>query len=96
MIHRKLRIVWAEFPVIRVVNVPKGQGGEGKCRTLNNGFKYAQGELIAVYDVDGTPESNCVRLIAKPNWQIRALSLSMERYVTYELERQCSQYLYCN
>jgi len=33
----------AEFPVIRVVNVPKGQGGKGKSRTLNNGLKYAQG-----------------------------------------------------
>ncbi|MFN3289199.1 MAG: glycosyltransferase family 2 protein [Acinetobacter sp.] len=55
----------AEFPVIRVVNVPKGQGGKGKSRTLNNGLKYAQGELIAVYDADSTPEPDCVRLIAQ-------------------------------
>ncbi len=57
--------VAAEHACIRIVNVPKGMGGKGKSRTLNNGLPHARGELIVVYDADSTPESNCVRLLAQ-------------------------------
>lgn len=57
--------VAAEYPVIRIINVPKGQGGKGKSRTLNNGLKHANGEMIIVYDADSTPEPDCVRLLAQ-------------------------------
>lgn len=55
----------ADHPCIRIVNVPKGKGGKGKSRTLNNGLPHATGELIVVYDADSTPESDCVRLLAQ-------------------------------
>ena len=49
----------------KIVNVPKGMGGKGKSRTLNNGLPHAKGELIVVYDADSTPEPDCVRLLAQ-------------------------------
>ena len=54
-----------QYPCIKIVNVPKGMGGKGKSRTLNNGLPHAKGELIVVYDADSTPEPNCVRLLAQ-------------------------------
>ncbi|OTL43352.1 glycosyl transferase, partial [Acinetobacter baumannii] len=53
------------YPCIKIVNVPKGMGGKGKSRTLNNGLPHAKGELIVVYDADSTPEPDCVRLLAQ-------------------------------
>ncbi len=55
----------AQYSCIKIVNVPKGMGGKGKSRTLNNGLPHAKGELIVVYDADSTPEPNCVRLLAQ-------------------------------
>lgn len=55
----------AEHACIKIVNVPKGMGGKGKSRTLNNGLPHATGELIMVYDADSTPEPDCVRLLAQ-------------------------------
>lgn len=55
----------AIYSCIKIVNVPKGMGGKGKSRTLNNGLPHAKGELIVVYDADSTPEPNCVRLLAQ-------------------------------
>lgn len=52
-----------EIPNLKLVNVPHGEGGKGKSRTLNVGFKYTTGELIAVFDADNTPEPNCLRLL---------------------------------
>ncbi|MDP1539400.1 MAG: glycosyltransferase [Moraxellaceae bacterium] len=57
--------VAAKFACIKIVNVPKGMGGKGKSRTLNNGLPHASGELIVVYDADSTPEPDCVRLLAQ-------------------------------
>lgn len=50
-----------EYPQIRIIEVPKGQGGKGKSRTLNVALPQATGELIAVYDADNTPEPDCLR-----------------------------------
>lgn len=57
--------VATEYPCIKIVNVPKGMGGKGKSRTLNNGLPHACGDLIVVYDADSTPEPDCVRLLAQ-------------------------------
>jgi len=52
-----------EIPNLKLVNVPPGEGGKGKSRTLNVGSKHTKGELISVFDADNTPESNCLRLL---------------------------------
>jgi len=54
-----------EEPVIRIVNVPRGEGGKGKSRTLNVGLRYATGDLIAVYDADNTPDPDCLRYLVQ-------------------------------
>lgn len=43
--------------------VPIGEGGKGKSRTLNIGMKIARGTLVAVFDADNTPEPDCLRLL---------------------------------
>ncbi|MDP1539386.1 MAG: glycosyltransferase family 2 protein [Moraxellaceae bacterium] len=57
--------VAAKHSCIKIVNVPKGMGGKGKSRTLNNGLPHATGDLIVVYDADSTPDPDCVRLLAQ-------------------------------
>ena len=46
-----------------MVNVPHGEGGKGKSRTLNIGFQHTSGALVSVFDADNTPEPNCLRLL---------------------------------
>jgi len=52
-----------EIPNLKLVNVPPGEGGKGKSRTLNVGFGHTKGELISVFDADNTPEPNVLRLL---------------------------------
>jgi len=52
-----------EIPNLKLVNVPPGEGGKGKSRTLNVGFAHTKGELISVFDADNTPESNVLRIL---------------------------------
>ncbi len=50
----------ANYPHIIPVHVAPEDGGKGKSGALNNGFKVATGEIIAVYDADNTPESMAI------------------------------------
>lgn len=52
-----------EFPQLRCYDVPIGEGGKGKSRTLNVGLVQARGELISVFDADNTPEPTCLWLL---------------------------------
>lgn len=51
------------YPQLSCHDVPVGEGGKGKSRTLNVGLKKARGELIAVFDADNTPEPSCLGLL---------------------------------
>ncbi|MGE5499784.1 MAG: glycosyltransferase [Syntrophothermus sp.] len=44
-------------------DIPKGQGGKGKSRTLNLGIKKAKSEVIAIYDADNTPDPEALRYL---------------------------------
>jgi cellulose synthase/poly-beta-1,6-N-acetylglucosamine synthase-like glycosyltransferase len=48
---------------IQLFDIPKGEGGKGKSRTLNLGFKQAQGDIIAIYDADNLPDKNSLRYL---------------------------------
>jgi cellulose synthase/poly-beta-1,6-N-acetylglucosamine synthase-like glycosyltransferase len=50
-------------PRVEIFDIPMGQGGKGKSRTLNLGLKAARGEIIAVYDADNTPDENSLRYL---------------------------------
>lgn len=60
-----VRALCSDYPQLRCYDVPVGEGGKGKSRTLNVGLPQARGELIAVFDADNTPEPTCLsRLVA--------------------------------
>jgi cellulose synthase/poly-beta-1,6-N-acetylglucosamine synthase-like glycosyltransferase len=44
-------------------NVPPGEGGKGKSRALNLGFKQVNSEIIAIYDADNTPDPKALRYL---------------------------------
>lgn len=54
-----------EYPQLCCFDVPVGEGGKGKSRTLNVGLPQARGQRVAVFDADNTPEVTCLsRLVA--------------------------------
>lgn len=48
---------------VEIYDIPKGEGGKGKSRTLNLGIKAAKGDVIAIYDADNTPDENSLRYL---------------------------------
>ncbi len=48
---------------VELFDIPKGEGGKGKSRTLNIGRRAAKGEVIAIYDADNTPDENSLRYL---------------------------------
>ena len=48
---------------VELFDIPKGEGGKGKSRTLNLGIKAAKGDIIAIYDADNTPDKNSLRYL---------------------------------
>lgn len=48
---------------VQLFDIPKGEGGKGKSRTLNLGIKQAKGDVIAIYDADNTPDKNSLRYL---------------------------------
>src|SRR2546428_11784755 len=58
---RLVEDMMAQAPTLKVVNIPAANGARGKARALNEGLKVAQGDVIAVYDADNTPEPDALR-----------------------------------
>jgi cellulose synthase/poly-beta-1,6-N-acetylglucosamine synthase-like glycosyltransferase len=48
---------------VQLFDIPKGEGGKGKSRTLNLGIKQATGDVIAIYDADNTPDKDSLRYL---------------------------------
>lgn len=48
---------------VQLFDIPKGEGGKGKARTLNLGIKQAKGDIIAIYDADNTPDKDSLRYL---------------------------------
>jgi cellulose synthase/poly-beta-1,6-N-acetylglucosamine synthase-like glycosyltransferase len=46
-----------------IINTDSVIGGKGKSNALNIGFARSQGELIAIYDADNTPERTALRYL---------------------------------
>ena len=49
---------------VQLYDIPKGEGGKGKSRTLNLGIKQATGDIIAIFDADNTPDKDSLRYLA--------------------------------
>jgi hypothetical protein len=48
---------------VRLLTIPREEGGKGKSRVLNFGLKQTDAEFIAVYDADNTPEPSSLRYL---------------------------------
>ena len=48
---------------VELFDIPEGEGGKGKSRTLNIGRRAAKGDVIAIYDADNTPDENSLRYL---------------------------------
>jgi len=48
---------------VRLISIPKGEGGKGKSHVLNIGFRQTTSDFIAVYDADNTPEPSALRYL---------------------------------
>jgi cellulose synthase/poly-beta-1,6-N-acetylglucosamine synthase-like glycosyltransferase len=53
-----------EHKSLRVVHIPKGEGGKGKAAVLNRGLQMTHHELVAIYDADNQPEPDALRYLA--------------------------------
>jgi len=62
LLLRNLQHKYAQRNLI-VINTDATTGGKGKSNALNIGFKRSQGELIAIYDADNTPEKGALRYL---------------------------------
>jgi len=59
-----LEDIQKHHPQLRVVNIPRSEGGKGKAAVLNKGIALARYPLIAVYDADNRPEATALRYLA--------------------------------
>lgn len=67
---------------VMLYDIPKGEGGKGKSRTLNIGMKAAKGEIIAVYDADNTPDKDSLRYLVAQLIQHKELGAVLGKFRT--------------
>jgi len=48
---------------VQLFDIPEGEGGKGKSRTLNLGIQQAKGDIIAIFDADNTPDKDSLRYL---------------------------------
>ncbi len=49
---------------LKIVNIPKEEGGHGKSNALNYGYQKSTGEYVAVFDADNTPNMLTLRYLS--------------------------------
>ncbi len=72
---------------VQLFDIPKGEGGKGKCRTLNIGMKVAKGEIIAVYDADNTPDKDSLRYLVAQLIQHKELGAVLGKFRTVNKDK---------
>ena len=50
---------------LKVINTGPDIGGKGKSNALNIGFNISEGEIIAIYDADNTPEPDALSILVE-------------------------------
>jgi len=50
---------------IKMLDIPKGEGGKGKSAALNRALKIASNDAIVIYDADNVPEKDSLKKICK-------------------------------
>jgi cellulose synthase/poly-beta-1,6-N-acetylglucosamine synthase-like glycosyltransferase len=67
---------------VELFDIPKGEGGKGKSRTLNIGIQAAKGEVIAIYDADNTPDKDALRYLVAQLIQHKELGAVLGKFRT--------------
>lgn len=52
-------------PQVRLLSIPRAEGGRGKSAVLNRGLALAGQPLIAVYDADNRPEPDSLKILCR-------------------------------
>jgi cellulose synthase/poly-beta-1,6-N-acetylglucosamine synthase-like glycosyltransferase len=74
-------------PRVELYDIPKGEGGKGKSRTLNIGIRAAKGEVIAIYDADNTPDKHALRYLVAQLIQNKELGAVLGKFRTVNKNR---------
>jgi len=72
---------------VQLFDIPKGEGGKGKSRTLNIGMSAAKGEIIAVYDADNTPDKDSLRYLVAQLIQHKELGAVLGKFRTVNKDK---------
>ena len=72
---------------VKLFDIPMGEGGKGKSRTLNIGMKIAKGEIIAVYDADNTPDKDSLRYLVAQLIQHKELGAVLGKFRTVNKDK---------
>ena len=72
---------------VELYDIPKGEGGKGKSRTLNIGIRAAKGEIIAIYDADNTPDKNSLRYLVAQLLLHKELGAVLDKFRTINKNR---------
>ena len=67
---------------VKLFDIPMGEGGKGKSRTLNIGMTVAKGEVIAIYDADNTPDKDSLRYLVAQLIQHKELGAVLGKFRT--------------
>ena len=67
---------------VHLFDIPQGEGGKGKSRTLNLGVKQATGEIISIYDADNTPDKDSLRYLVAQLLDHRELGAVIGKFRT--------------
>src|SRR3989454_4653710 len=84
---RLVEDMMAQAPTLKLVNIPAANGARGKARALNEGLKVAQGDVIAVYDADNTPEPDALRLLVVQLLRHAELGAALGKFRTVNRRR---------
>lgn len=72
---------------VELFDIPAGEGGKGKSRTLNIGMRAAKGEIIAVYDADNTPDKDSLRYLVAQLIQHKELGAVLGKFRTVNKDK---------
>lgn len=72
---------------VQLFDIPMGEGGKGKSRTLNIGMSVAKGEIIAVYDADNTPDKDSLRYLVAQLIQHKELGAVLGKFRTVNKDK---------
>ncbi len=76
-----------QYPMIRPVHIPEGEGGKGKAAVLNRGVGLASHPFVAIFDADNQPEPSSLRYLASQFVMDPTLGAALGKFRTLNRNR---------